>query len=300
MVNGTGKTVITLPQYFKDYGNYYTIGSGKVFHPGSASGGSGKCNMGDDMPYSWSQQYWDCDGGTSEVRSPAQEGCVNGTGCYQDQDCLNCLTEWGCSTNSTARCVCGADCDEKCFPDRQTADNTLKYFANITNDGTRSPATPFFIAAGLKRPHLGFFAPLKYYKQYGYDNNYSDIIIAKHTTIPKNAPIKASNNATGPTNWDDTKKHIYYTEYTNPKEIPSKNGGGKNYTLRYVNDTFHKNLRGGYYSAVSWMDSQFGRIIQGLYEYGLYENTVVAFTGDHGWHLGEQGMTFLFLSMQYL
>ena len=50
MINGTGKTVKTLPQYFKDFAKYYTVGAGKVFHPGSASGGTGKCNLGDDMP----------------------------------------------------------------------------------------------------------------------------------------------------------------------------------------------------------------------------------------------------------
>ena len=50
MINGSGKTVITLPQYFKDYGNYWTVGSGKIFHPGTASGGNGsKCSFGDDM-----------------------------------------------------------------------------------------------------------------------------------------------------------------------------------------------------------------------------------------------------------
>ena len=67
MINNSGKTVITLPQYFKDYGKYYTIGSGKVFHPGTASGGTkSACDMGGDMPYSWSQTYWHCDG-TSTV-----------------------------------------------------------------------------------------------------------------------------------------------------------------------------------------------------------------------------------------
>ena len=80
------------------------------------------------MPYSWSQQYWDCDGGTSEVNSPAQHNCANPEGCYQNQTCLNCLTEWGCSTNSTARCVCGADCPDVCFPDSQTG-----FTCNLSN-----------------------------------------------------------------------------------------------------------------------------------------------------------------------
>eukprot|EP01084_Bolivina_argentea_P131164 231563_1 len=82
MINNTGKTVITLPQYFKQYGNYYTVGSGKVFHPGPNSGGTNKCNLGDDMPYSWNI-YWDCAGsvGNAKVASPAEDGCINGTGC---------------------------------------------------------------------------------------------------------------------------------------------------------------------------------------------------------------------------
>ena len=48
-------------------------------------------------------------------------------------------------------------------------------------------------------------------------------------------------------------------------------------------------IRAGYYAAASFMDAQFGKIIQGLYEYDLWENTIVSFVGDHGMHLGEQG-----------
>ena len=50
------KNVTTLPQYFKEYGNYWTVGAGKIFHPGPASGGSDYgCYIGSDDPYSWSQ-----------------------------------------------------------------------------------------------------------------------------------------------------------------------------------------------------------------------------------------------------
>ena len=45
MVNQSGPNVTTLPQYFKENG-YYTIGSGKIFHPGTASGGYDKCHLG--------------------------------------------------------------------------------------------------------------------------------------------------------------------------------------------------------------------------------------------------------------
>ena len=125
---------------------------------------------------------------------------------------------------------------------------------------------------------MGFFAPLRYYQQYGYDTNYSDIVIAKHTTIPKNAPIKASNNATGAARWDDAKPYLYYVNYTDPAT-------NQVYVLRYVDTAYHANLRAGYYASVAFMDAQFGRIIQGLYQYNLWDNTVVVFTGDHGWYI---------------
>ncbi len=34
MVNGKGPSSITLPEYFKTHGGYWTVGAGKIFHPG--------------------------------------------------------------------------------------------------------------------------------------------------------------------------------------------------------------------------------------------------------------------------
>ena len=269
MVNGTGKTVITLPQYFKEYGNYLTIGSGKVFHPWSASGGCDFndptcCNMGDDLPYSWStnygDQYWDCDQyGNGLFQSTKAINCTNGTGCLQPQSCFNCLSEWNCyipDLDSKVDVVCPADCPNNCFPDAAITDNTLKYFADLTDDGHKQPDKPFFIAVGFKRPHMGFFDTLSYYQQYGYNNNYSNIQIAKHRTIPQNAPIKATNNASGPSSWRDVEPYLYYVNYTDPT--------GRKGVIRYINDSYHSHLIAGYFASVSFMDQQFGRIIQGL------------------------------------
>ncbi|HZH72157.1 MAG TPA: sulfatase-like hydrolase/transferase, partial [Mariniphaga sp.] len=43
----------------------------------------------------------------------------------------------------------------------------------------------------------------------------------------------------------------------------------------------------GYYASVSFMDAQVGKILQTLKEEGLEDNTIVIFTSDHGFHLGE-------------
>ena len=45
----------------------------------------------------------------------------------------------------------------------------------------------------------------------------------------------------------------------------------------------------GYYAAISFADAQIGRILNALDESGLAKNTIVVFTSDHGYHMGEHG-----------
>jgi len=44
---------------------------------------------------------------------------------------------------------------------------------------------------------------------------------------------------------------------------------------------------GGYYASVAYMDAQVGKVLDALEEAGLNEKTIVIFTSDHGYHLGE-------------
>ena len=48
-----------------------------------------------------------------------------------------------------------------------------------------------------------------------------------------------------------------------------------------------KRVLSGYYASVSFMDAQVGRVLAELDALGLREKTVVVFTSDHGYHLGE-------------
>lgn len=281
MVNGTGKTVITLPQYFKDYGNYHTVGAGKIFHPGSASGGTGNCNLGDDMPFSWSEPYWDCaQGGWASVSSTASHNCANGTGCVQTQECIACLTNAGCSKaanntnkNDKGPAVCPFDCDASCVNDGMVSSQILNYFKDFSES---DKSKPFFIGAGLKRPHLPFDAPQHFYDMYPAEN----IAPAKYNYPPQNMPIKATENCSEINTYDDILSHLEYMDYEWEDE---------QYTIALINDSMSNRLRSGYYASVSFMDEEFGKIMQGLYEYDLWNDTVIAITGDHGWHLGEQG-----------
>ncbi len=51
-----------------------------------------------------------------------------------------------------------------------------------------------------------------------------------------------------------------------------------------------RNLIRGYRACVSFMDAQVGRVIDELELLGLRENTLIVVWGDHGYHLGENGV----------
>jgi iduronate 2-sulfatase len=44
---------------------------------------------------------------------------------------------------------------------------------------------------------------------------------------------------------------------------------------------------GGYYASVAFMDAQVGKVLNALKANGLEDKTIVIFTSDHGYHLGE-------------
>jgi iduronate 2-sulfatase len=48
-----------------------------------------------------------------------------------------------------------------------------------------------------------------------------------------------------------------------------------------------KKAVGGYYASVAYMDAQVGKVLDALKEAELEDRTIVIFTSDHGYHLGE-------------
>ncbi|QEC52544.1 arylsulfatase A-like enzyme [Anseongella ginsenosidimutans] len=111
---------------------------------------------------------------------------------------------------------------------------------------------PFFLAVGLVRPHVPFVAPKGYFKPYPYQQ----MVL----------PPQVQND------WDD---------------IPQQ---GINYVTSQnaqMSEDQEKKAIAGYYASVSFMDAQVGKILQTLREEGLEDNTIVIFTSDHGFHLGE-------------
>ena len=120
----------------------------------------------------------------------------------------------------------------------------------------------FFLAVGMYRPHTPFVAPKKYFDMY--DRNSIEI------------PYSGSN--------DEYLKTI-------PKIAAS--------SIRWKKDQIKLNLKSNkelaqeikeaYFATTTFVDAQIGRILKKLKQTGLDKNTIVVFTSDHGYHLGEHG-----------
>ena len=121
---------------------------------------------------------------------------------------------------------------------------------------------PFFLGVGYKKPHLSFIAPKKYWDMY----EGREIPIAANNTPPKGAPAISLHDS-----------FEMRTRYDVPKYGP-------------FTPDYQRHLMRGYLACVSFVDAQVGRLINGLREQGLADNTIIIFCGDHGWHLGEMGV----------
>jgi arylsulfatase A-like enzyme len=87
--------------------------------------------------------------------------------------------------------------------------------------------------------------------------------------------------------WDAPPRfqRMYYDKYPYERTL-----FGYGIDIRDIRPEDHEMIRGLYAAEVSFVDMWVGRFLSGLEELGLKENTVVAFTSDHGTHLGEEGL----------
>ena len=131
------------------------------------------------------------------------------------------------------------------------ADETIEFLDKFSKSKEN-----FFLAFGLYRPHIPFVAPKKYFDLYEKDN----------MTVPSNG--------------DEFLKTI--------SSPAAKSLRARKEQINLENSTI-KTVKEAYYSTTSFVDAQIGRVLDKLKETGLDKNTIVVFTSDHGYHLGEKG-----------
>lgn len=126
----------------------------------------------------------------------------------------------------------------------------------------RAPADqPFFIACGFRLPHVPCFAPQKWF----------DLYPLETLQMP---PMKPGDR-------DDTPRFSWYLHWRLPEPRAE--------TLERLGEL--KPLVRAYLASSSFMDSQVGRVLEALHATGRADNTIIVLWGDHGYHLGEKGIT---------
>ena len=121
---------------------------------------------------------------------------------------------------------------------------------------------PFFLGIGFRKPHLPFCAPKRYWQYYDRDQ----IELPQHLSSPVDAPELATRS------WQELEGY---------RDIPAD---GK------LSNSQIRTLHHGYYACVSYVDALVGQILSELQLQRLADNTIVVVWGDHGFHLGEQGL----------
>jgi len=128
---------------------------------------------------------------------------------------------------------------------------------------------PFFVAIGFQKPHIPFVFPERYLVHYPL----MTVDLAPNPYAPVDFPTIAWFHIEG-SNYDDIK-------------ATGKTGITLNETLP---DDAAMLYRRAYFSCISFVDDMVGRLLKALDNLELTENTIVTFIGDHGFHLGENGM----------
>jgi arylsulfatase A-like enzyme len=148
-----------------------------------------------------------------------------------------------------------SDVPDNTFHDGALADMAVAALAECAKKDQ-----PFWLGVGFIRPHLPFVAPKKYWDLY----DPATIQLAPNPFPPKGAPEYAV--------LPGGELRSYHGIPTGP--IP---------------DDLARQLKHGYFAAISYMDAQVGRVLDELDRLGLTEKTIIVLWGDHGWKLGEHG-----------
>jgi len=110
----------------------------------------------------------------------------------------------------------------------------------------------FFLGIGLVRPHVPLVAPKSYFAPYP-----PNIMDLAH--VPKN-------------DLDD---------------VPEAAQSQTNAVKYGMSEEQQRKILGAYYASVAYMDAQVGKILDELDRLKLTEKTIVVFTSDHGYNLGQ-------------
>ncbi|WP_430438281.1 sulfatase [Neorhodopirellula lusitana] len=151
-----------------------------------------------------------------------------------------------------------ADVPDNTYEDGYNTDSAIATLKELVANDDK----PFFLGLGMKKPHLEFISPKRYWDLY--DPN--DIPLATQTAPPVNGAAMGLHPSF---------------------ELRVRDGIPKSGP---IGPELSRTLKHAYLACVSYVDAQLGRMIDALDDAGVRDNTIIIVWGDHGWHLGDMGV----------
>jgi iduronate 2-sulfatase len=141
--------------------------------------------------------------------------------------------------------------------DREHTDGMLADDATwVLERCARDRSRPFFLALGFFRPHTPYVAPkTPYFDAYPED------------TMPLVTGVEEDQ-----------------------QDVPKAALGSRKAEQDVMTDSQRRQARQAYYASISFLDAQVGRVLDAVDRLGLADDTIVVFTSDHGYHMGEHGL----------
>lgn len=156
------------------------------------------------------------------------------------------------------------------------------YFTDMITDKAiswlegRDKSKPFCFLLHHKAPHSPYQYPEKYDSIFKDRNlplpwNFDDDLNGRNTVLQNNPCTFSKLQYLNPGNW------------LKPKPLEEKG------TKEYKNEVYQTVFK-GYYRLVASLDDNIGRILDYLENSGLDKNTIVIYTSDNGYFMGEHGL----------
>jgi arylsulfatase A-like enzyme len=127
------------------------------------------------------------------------------------------------------------------------------------------PSKPFCLSVSFSAPHARDGAPREFPPDLRDEKLYADVTFA----VPKTA---------------DEKYYQMLPEFVQQSE------GHTRWKRRFATAEMYQQTLRDYYRLITGVDREVGRIVELLRERKLADNTLIVFTGDNGFFLGERGM----------
>jgi len=153
----------------------------------------------------------------------------------------------------------GTSTDWGAFPQHDSLMNDYSYAQWTKKELQKKHDQPFFMAVGLIRPHVPWYAPKKWFDQYDVDK----------IALPQYDPDDFND-------LPEIAKRIAYKGMMPTTDWAIESGEWRNIVHAYL-------------ACISFVDHQVGIVLDALQNSEYHDNTIVVLWSDHGYEIGEKG-----------